>query len=149
MLILTAVRNTQPDYAALAMVLVFAIIVAVMAIRKRLSVKNKETDPAVIPVPAEPPKSSAAPGSAGQVKLYGVEPKTAAMLMAIVANKTGKPLNELRFISIHVVPGEAVKEGDITKMENEITSPKSGTVTQVLVSKGSTVETGAPLVFIS
>ena len=45
----------------------------------------------------------AAPGSAGQLKLYDVEPKTAAMIMAIVANKMGKPLNELRFISIKEV----------------------------------------------
>lgn len=58
-------------------------------------------------------------------------------------------------LMVHVVPGQAVKEGDVLvileamKMENEIMSPKSGTVTQVLVSKGSTVETGAPLVFIS
>lgn len=103
MLKLTAVQNTQPDYVALAMVLVLAIIVAAMAIRKRLSVKNKETGPAVIPVPAEAPKRPAAPGSAGQVKLHGVEPKTAAMLMAIVANKMGKPLNELRFTSIKEV----------------------------------------------
>jgi len=44
-----------------------------------------------------------APGSAGQLKLYDVEPKTAAMLMAIVADKMGKPLNELRFISIREV----------------------------------------------
>lgn len=103
MLILTAVQNTQPDYVALAMVLVFAIFVAVMTIRKRLSVKNKETDPVVIPVPADVSKKPAAPGSAGQIKLHGVEPKTAAMLMAIVANKMGKPLNELRFISIKEV----------------------------------------------
>ena len=41
-----------------------------------------------------------APGSAGGVKLYDVEPKTAAMIMAIVADRMGKPLNELRFISI-------------------------------------------------
>ena len=34
------------------------------------------------------------------------------------------------------------------KMENDIMAPKNGTVTQVLVEKGSTVETGAPLVFI-
>ena len=45
----------------------------------------------------------AAPGTAGQLKLYDVPPKTAAMLMAIVANKMGKPLNELRFISIKEV----------------------------------------------
>ena len=44
-----------------------------------------------------------APGTAGQLKLHDVEPKTAAMIMAIVANKMGKPLNELRFISIKEV----------------------------------------------
>ena len=55
---------------------------------------------AAAPVAAEPVP---APGSAGQLKLYDVEPKTAAMIMAIVANKMGKPLNELRFISIKEV----------------------------------------------
>ena len=44
-----------------------------------------------------------APSSAGSLKLYNVEPKTAAMIMAIVADKMGKPLNELRFISIKEV----------------------------------------------
>ena len=44
-----------------------------------------------------------APGTAGQLKLHDVEPKTAAMLMAIVADKMGKPINELRFISIKEV----------------------------------------------
>ena len=44
-----------------------------------------------------------APGSAGELKLYDTPPKTAAMLMAIVADKLGKPLNELRFISIKEV----------------------------------------------
>ena len=48
-------------------------------------------------------ESPAAPGSAGQLKLYNVEPKTAAMVMAIVADKMGKPINELRFISIKEV----------------------------------------------
>ena len=41
--------------------------------------------------------------AAGQLKLHDVPPKTAAMLMAIVADKMGKPLNELRFISIKEV----------------------------------------------
>ena len=54
-----------------------------------------------VPVPAaEAPK---APGAAGQLKLHDVEPKTAAMIMAIVADTMGKPLNELRFISIKEV----------------------------------------------
>ena len=60
---------------------------------------------AAVPVaaPAAAPAPVPAPGSAGQLKLYDVEPKTAAMIMAIVANKMGKPLNELRFISIKEV----------------------------------------------
>ena len=58
--------------------------------------------PAAAPVaPAAP--AAVAPGVAGQLKLHDVEPKTAAMLMAIVADKLGKPLNELRFISIKEV----------------------------------------------
>ena len=53
--------------------------------------------------PAAPVEAPAAPGSAGPVKLYDTPPKTAAMIMAIVANQMGKPLNELRFISIKEV----------------------------------------------
>ena len=55
------------------------------------------------PVVVEEVPSDLAPGSAGQLKLYDTPPKTAAMLMAIVADKMGKPLNELRFISIKEV----------------------------------------------
>ena len=58
---------------------------------------------AAVPVAAHPVEPTPAPGSAGQLKLHDVEPKTAAMLMAIVANQMGKPLNELRFISIKEV----------------------------------------------
>lgn len=45
-------------------------------------------------------KKELAPGSAGEIKLYNVEERDAAMIMAIVADKTGIPLNELKFISI-------------------------------------------------
>ncbi len=60
---------------------------------------------AAAPAPAEEPEAPkpTAPGAAGELKLHDVEPKTAAMLMAIVADKLGKPLNELRFISIKEV----------------------------------------------
>ena len=59
---------------------------------------------AAAPAAAAPATAPAtAPGSAGKLKLYDVEPKTAAMLMAIVADKMGKPLNELRFIFIKEV----------------------------------------------
>ena len=61
--------------------------------------------PVAAPVVAAPAAGAndPAPGTAGKVKIYDVPPKTAAMIMAIVANKMGKPLNELRFISIKEV----------------------------------------------
>lgn len=41
-----------------------------------------------------------APGSAGEIKLYNVPDKQAAMVMAIVADHLKTPLNQLRFKSI-------------------------------------------------
>ena len=67
----------------------------------------KEEAPAAAAAPAvveeEASEPAVAPGTAGELKLHDVSPKTAAMLMAIVADKMGKPLNELRFISIKEV----------------------------------------------
>ena len=58
----------------------------------------------VAAAPAAPAaKNAPAPGSAGRIALHDVPDKTAAMLMAIVADRTGKPLNQLRFISIREV----------------------------------------------
>ena len=107
MLFLTATGTTQPDYVALAMVLALALFVAIMTVRKYLSKKNAAQNPAAqVSAPAaaapEAPKA-AAPGSAGELKLHDVEPKTAAMIMAITADQIGKPLNELRFKSIKEV----------------------------------------------
>ena len=72
--------------------------------------KAPKAAPAAAPVAAPvavsavaEPAAEAAPGTAGQLKLYDTPPKTAAMIMAIVANQMGKPLNELRFISIKEV----------------------------------------------
>ena len=80
---------------------------AFMAKDKKAAAKAnaaKETLAAVpVAAAAAPAAPQPAPGSAGQLKLYDVEPKTAAMIMAIVANQMGKPLNELRFISIKEV----------------------------------------------
>jgi len=63
--------------------------------------------PAAAPAAAAPaveePVGEPAPGSAGKLKLYDTPDRDAAMIMAIVANKMGKPLNELRFISIKEV----------------------------------------------
>lgn len=93
--------NTQPDYIALAIVAVLAVIVIVMVIRKWLSERNA---PKVQIEEIKTEQSTAvAPGSAGRIKLNNVDPRTAAMVMAITADKMGKPLNELRFISIKEV----------------------------------------------
>ena len=65
--------------------------------------RKKAAEPAPTAAPVVEIPKPTAPGSAGEVKLYNVEPRTAAMLMAIVADKLGKPVNELRFISVREV----------------------------------------------
>ena len=102
--------------ALLGYAVVFAglilLMMVVMALGKAFTAKEAKSAapaapivaaPAVPAAPVAPTADTAAPGSAGKLKLHNVEPKTAAMLMAIVANKMGKPLNELRFISIKEV----------------------------------------------
>ena len=84
----------------LLMFLVIILGSAFVAAEKRQKAKNAAA--AAAEVPEEIPQPTA-PGSAGQLKLHNVEPKTAALLMAIVADKMQKPINELRFISIKEV----------------------------------------------
>jgi hypothetical protein len=87
----------------LTLALVGVLVLAVLIVVIRRATK-KDAAPAVVEeVPAAPVDAPTAPGSAGKLKLYGTEPKTAAMVMAIVADKLQKPINELRFISIKEV----------------------------------------------
>ena len=80
------------------------LMLVVTLIGKVFSIKKKEAAaPAVEAQVVEEKEVPLAPGTAGELKLYDTNPKTAAMLMAIVADKMGKPLNELRFISIKEV----------------------------------------------
>ena len=99
-------------YALLGYGVVFfglILLMAVVVIMGKVFTAKKEkpaekTAPAAAASVAAPaPEAPVAPGTAGQLKTYDVEPKTCAMLMAIVADKMGKPLNELRFISIKEV----------------------------------------------
>ena len=85
-----------------------ALLVVVMIMGKVMSAKK--TAPAAAPAAATAaptPAPKAAPalatGVAGECKLYNVGDREAAMLMAIVANKLGKPLNTLRFKSMKEV----------------------------------------------
>ncbi len=59
--------------------------------------------PAAAAAPVADSAKPVAPGSAGHVKLHDVPDREAAMLMAIVADKMQKPINELHFISIKEV----------------------------------------------
>ena len=83
------------------LILLMIVVIALGKAFTAAQAKKQPEQPAAEPVP-EAPKPEA-PGSAGQLKLHNVDPKTAAMLMAIVADKLQKPLNELRFISIKEV----------------------------------------------
>ena len=97
-------------YAVVLFGLVLLMIVVIgmgkifIAKEKKVAARSDAAKAAIAAVPEAPAADApAAPGTAGKLKLYDVEPKTAAMLMAIVADKMGKPLNELRFISIKEV----------------------------------------------
>ena len=82
-----------------ALVLLILIICIMNLFRK----KEEKAAPAAAPAAAAPAvvaEPEYAPGTAGELKLYDTDERVAAMLMAIVADELGAPLNELRFKSI-------------------------------------------------
>ncbi len=89
-------------YAVVFVGLILLMIVVILLGKAMVkAAKTKKEAPATVaPAAAD---AATAPGSAGEVKLYDVPDRTAAMLMAIVAEKMGRPLNELRFKSIKEV----------------------------------------------
>ena len=100
--------------ALLGYAVVFIGLIALMAVIMIVGkiMVAKKTAPAAAPAaaaaaaaPASAPKAvpALATGTAGECKLYNVGDREAAMLMAIVANKLGKPLNTLRFKSMKEV----------------------------------------------
>lgn len=113
-LINTAMEKIPIGTAALIVVLGMAVVffglILLMFVTKIAGaiINRKNTAaPAAAPAAAAPAApavpNAPAPGSAGKIALHDVPDKTAAMLMAIVADRTGKPLNQLRFISIREV----------------------------------------------
>ena len=93
---------------AVVFVGLIALMIVVIAMGKAFTAKKKAAEATAAQAPAAPAAPAAAPvtvtavptaegavapGSAGKLKIYDVPPKTAAMLMAIVANKMDKPLN--------------------------------------------------------
>jgi len=102
--LLDAVLGYVVVFIGLSLLMLVVILVGKAMVAKT---KKAETAPAAAPsaVPAAPAVKAlpAAPGTAGEVKIYDTDPKDAAMIMAIVADKLQKPLNELRFVSIKEV----------------------------------------------
>ena len=85
------------------------------------------------PAPSAAPSGAAAPSVAGDV--------VAAPMPGTIVN-------------VKASAGQGVKKGDVLivleamKMENEIVAPRDGTVAEVLVQRGVTVGTDAPLVVL-
>lgn len=112
-LINTAMEKIPIGTAALIVVLGMAVVffglILLMFVTKIAgAIINRKNTAAPAAAPAAASAAPAvlnapAPGSAGKIALHDVPDKTAAMLMAIVADRTGKPLNQLRFISIREV----------------------------------------------
>lgn len=86
--------------------LILLMLVIMLMSKYFIAKANKEKAAATVDAPAAPVaevKKAEARGTAGELKLYDTDPRDAAMIMAIVADTLGKPLNQLRFISIKEV----------------------------------------------
>ena len=88
-------------YSVLGFAIVFlGLILLMIVIGIMARVMKAGQNKAAAPAPA--PKAKAH-GTAGEIKLHTVSDRDAAMIMAIVAHKMNRPLNELRFKSIKEV----------------------------------------------
>ena len=100
------------------------------------------------------PSAPAAPAAAPEAAPAAPVAAPAAPAVTAAGETVNAPMPGT-ILKVNVAQGQAVKEGDVLcvleamKMENEIMAPKSGNVAQVLVSKGSKVDTGAPMVVIA
>lgn len=84
------------------------LMLVVMLMSRIMMAKEKKASVTAAPSEAVQPVIEKAPGTAGELKLYDTDPRDAAMVMAIVADTLGKPLNELRFISIKEVKDDEI-----------------------------------------
>ena len=97
---------TQPPVPAVVVAAFMIAFVLYVYITKAInSKKTAEKADAVAPsAPAAAPIATNAPGtSSGDLELVGVDEKTAAVIMAIVSDKSGIPLNRLQFVSISLM----------------------------------------------
>ena len=99
--LLDAVLGYAVVFIGLTLLMTVIVLVGKAFTTKKAAPAAEQAAAPAAAAPAAPKKL--APGSAGDVKLYDTDPRDAAMIMAIVANKLDKPLNELRFRSIKEV----------------------------------------------
>lgn len=86
---------------AILAVLVLLLSKAIRAVEGAAK-KSKKSDevPATVAAPVSNGSALPATQSAGKLDLVNVDDKTAAVIMAIVSNESGIPLNRLQFNSI-------------------------------------------------
>ena len=98
---MTALLGYAVVFIGIIMLMILVMFVGDLMFK---SAKRKAAKaPAAAAPAAAPAAPAAAPGTAGELKLYDTDPRDAAMVMAIVADQLGKPINELRFKSIREV----------------------------------------------
>lgn len=97
---MTALLGYAVVFIGIIMLMILVMFVGDLMFK---SAKRKVAKAPAAAAPAAPAAPAAAPGTAGELKLYDTDPRDAAMVMAIVADKLGKPINELRFKSIREV----------------------------------------------
>ena len=98
---MTALLGYAVVFIGIIMLMILVMFVGDLMFKRA---KRKAAKAPAAPAPAAAPAApAAATGTAGELKLYDTDPRDAAMVMAIVADKLGKPLNELRFKSIREV----------------------------------------------
>lgn len=97
---MTALLGYAVVFIGIIMLMILVMFVGDLMFK---SAKRKAAKAPAAAAPAAPAAPAAAPGTAGELKLYDTDPRDAAMVMAIVADKIGKPINELRFKSIREV----------------------------------------------
>jgi oxaloacetate decarboxylase alpha subunit len=134
--------------------------------------ENRNNPDAFEPVPTGVVETSAAPAvsSSGGTGVYSVRVngkaftvevaesgQLAAVAAAPAAAGSGEAVKAVlagNIFKVHVAPGATVNEGDpllvveAMKMETVISSPRRGTIVEVMVSEGDAVAVGDPMVSI-